>query len=188
MRTGIRVAAVVCLFLVCAGKEARGQIVIQYPGTPRYELGAQFTAVAPGGPVDAGNLGPGLHFGYNYNEFLALESDLNGYHPVTFFLGPRIGYTSRDLGVYVKARPGLIHFTSGESSIAPIEKNPTHFALDTGVVLARYFESGFYVRCDVGRIFVNYGGGSYTDPVTRQTYHLGTPGGFLGSIGIGARW
>jgi len=184
---GIRVFGVVCLVVMFAGKEARGQIVLQYSGPARYELGAQFTAVAPGGPVDAGNIGPGLHFGYNYNRFLSLESDLNGYHPVTFLVGPRIGYTWQDVGLYLKVRPGLIHFTSDEA-IPSVEKHPTHFAFDTGIVLARYFESGVYLRLDAGRIFVDYGGGSYTDPVTKQMYHLGVPGGFLGSVGIGARW
>jgi len=52
----------------------------------------------------------------------------------------------------------------------------------------RYFPNHTYLRFGLGRMFVDYGGGSYTNPMTGQVTHLGVPGGVSASFGIGAHW
>jgi len=195
MRLGMRVVLGVCLLVLCAGKTARAQIVIQYSGLPRYELGAEFHALQLNGALTGGGIGPGLHFGYNYNQFLSFEAEVSGQsvasdraNTLIGLFGPRVGYTSRDAGIYVNLRPGFIHFPSNGDVIPPVAQHPTRFAFDTGVVVVRYFQNHTYLRFDAGRMFVDYGGGSYTNPRTGQATHLGVPGGLSASFGIGAHW
>lgn len=195
MRLRIRAAAAVCLYCLWTAAPTPGQIVIQYPGLPRYQLGFQFSALALNGPVNDGDLGGGLHFGYNYNQYFGLEAEVSAHNLTSSgatllgLVGPRVGYTSRDVGLYVKLRPGLIRFPSHDPDlIPPLGQHPTHFAFDAGMELVRYYERHLYMRLDVGRTFVDYGGGSYVDPITKQVTHLGVPGGFSASFGVGAHW
>src|SRR5215469_868944 len=195
MRLGMRVVLGVCLLVLCAGKTARAQIGIQYSGLPRYELGAEFHALQLNGALTGGGIGPGLHFGYNYNPFLSFEAEVSGQsvasdraNTLLGLVGPRVGYTSRVAGIYVNLRPGFIHFPSNGDVIPPVAQHPTRFAFDTGVVVVRYFHNHTYLRFEAGRMFVDYGGGSYTNPMTGQVTHLGVPGGLSASFGIGAHW
>jgi len=192
---GIRAVAGVCLLCVFAVKNAKAQIVVQYGEPSRYELGAQFSGLQLNGPVEGGSLGTGLHFGYHFNPYVALDTEVSGYKfagntfdTASGLFGVDLGYRSRLFGIYAKVRPGFIHFPSSEELISPVTQHPTHFALDTGIVIVRYFENHVYVRCDVGSMFVNYGGGSYMNPMTGQETHLGMPGGVLVALGVGAHW
>lgn len=192
----VQVMGLLCVMLFGALGSARGQIVIQYPGLPRYELGGQLGFLALGGPVGSAAIGPGVHFGYNYNQYFSLEAEVAAQNlsspgsPTIFaFAGPRVGYTSGTGGVYFKLRPGVVHFPSHDSDlIPPLAQHRTHFAFDTGIVVTRYYERHFYTRFDAGYVAVNYGGGSYTDPFTKGVTHLGWGGGVSMSFGVGAHW
>jgi Outer membrane protein beta-barrel domain len=143
---------------------ADGQIVLTYPGIPRFDAGVQFTGIQLNGPITSGDLGVGLHFGYNFNSYLSLESNVNAFHfgssghedfdTTEAFFGPRIGYTSREAGVYLKVLPGFIHFPrANDQTTTPLNPS-THFAFDTGVVLLRYFPNHVYVRFDGGATII----------------------------------
>jgi hypothetical protein len=174
---------------------ANGQIVVTYPGIPRFDAGMQFTAIQLKGPVTAGDLGVGLHFGYNYNSYLSFETNVNafkigtsgaeGSHTTEALFGARIGYTSREAGVYLKVLPGFIHFPKSSDFPLAILNPSTHFALDTGVVLVRYFPNHVYVRFDGGATIINYGSGTFVDPVSRERVHLGVYGGPSFALGVG---
>jgi hypothetical protein len=183
--------------LVCAAMfpAANAQIVVSYDGIPRFDAGVQFTGIQLTGPVTAGDLGVGLHFGYNFNSYLSLESNVNAFHLATSgqqdshtteaLFGPRIGYTSREAGIYVKVLPGFIHFPRVSDQTASPLYPSTHFALDTGVVLLRYFPNHVYVRFDGGATIINYGSGSFVDPVSGQRVNLGIRGAPAFSLGVG---
>jgi len=195
MRRVICVFAWVCVILFFAAEAASGQIVIQYSGLPRYELGAQFNGLQLTGPVVSGSIGLGGHFAFNYNQYVSLDTDISGYNfagdrlnTVVGLFGARVGYTSRGLGIYGKVRPGFIHFASSPELIPPVTRPATHFAFDTGVVMTRYFENHTYLRFELGRTFVNYGGGTYRDPLSGVATHLGVPGGVSVGFGVGAQW
>lgn len=186
------------LLCVAVLPAANGQITLAYPGIPRFDAGVQFTAVQFNGLVTSGNLGVGLHFGYNFNSYLSLESNVNAFHLASngqqelrtaeAFFGPRIGYTSRQAGVYLKVLPGFIHFPRASDQV-PTPLNPsTHFALDTGVVLLRYFPNHFYLRFDGGATIVNYGSGAFVDPASGQRVHLGVRGAPSFALGVGVHF
>jgi hypothetical protein len=195
MRLRISGAVRVCLLVLCVAETAKGQARWPSSDFSRYELGVAFHFLQLNGALTGGGIGPGLHFGYNYNRFVSFETDISGQsvasdraNTLVSLFGPRIGYTGRNAGIYVNLRPGLIHFPSDGDVIAPVARHRTRFTFDTGVVVVRYFPNHMYLRFDVGRMFVDYGGGSYTDPMTGQITHLGVPGGVSASFGMGAHW
>ena len=174
---------------------ANGQIVLTYSGIPRFDAGVQFTAVQFNGLVDSGNSGVGLHFGYNFNSYLSFESNVNAFNLASSgqqelrtgeaFFGTRIGYTSREAGIYVKVLPGFIHFPKASDQTTTPLNPSTHFALDTGVVVVRYFPNHVYIRFDGGATIINYGSGSSLDPVSGQRVNLGVRGAPAFSFGLG---
>jgi hypothetical protein len=140
-----RILLVIGLASTAVLPAAHGQIVLTYPGIPRFDAGVQF------------------------NSYLSLESNVNAFHfassgqqdlrTTEAFFGPRIGYTSREAGVYLKVLPGFIHFPrASDQTTTPLNPS-THFAFDTGVVLLRYFPNHAYVRFDGGATIINYGSG-----------------------------
>lgn len=186
--------------LVCAAvlPAANAQITVSYPGIPRFDAGLQFTGIQLTGPVASGDLGVGLHFGYNVNSYLSLESNVSAFHLASggqqdsrsteALFGPRIGYTSGRAGIYVKVLPGFIHFPRASDQFTTPLNPSTHFALDTGVVVVRYFPNHVYVRFDGGATIINYGSGVFVDPVSGQQVHLGIRGGPAFSLGVGAHF
>jgi len=195
MRLRIGVVVRVCLLMLYTAETASAQAAWPSSDFSRYELGVEFHALQLPGALTGEGIGPGLHFGYNFNRFVSFETDISGQsvasdraNSLVALFGPRIGYTGPNAGIYVNLRPGLIHFPSDGDVIAPVAQHPTRFAFDTGVVVARYFPNHTYLRFDLGRMFVDYGGGSYTNPLTGQLTHLGVPGGVSASFGIGAHW
>ena len=193
-----RVPALFVLLVLQLAPVARAQITSNYSGIPRFDAGVQFTGIQLNGPIVAGDLGVGLHFGYNFNSYLSLESNVNAFHlasngqqdshTVEALFGPRIGYTSREAGIYVKVLPGFIHFPrASDQATTPL--NPlTNFVLDTGVVVLRYFPNHVYVRFDGGATIINYGSGSFVDPASGQRVHLGLRGTPAFSLGVGAHF
>lgn len=183
--------------LVCAAilPATNAQITLSYPGIPRFDAGMQFTGIQLTGPVTSGDLGAGLHFGYNFNSYLSFESNVNAFHLSTSgpqdahtmeaLFGPRIGYTSREAGIYLKVLPGFIHFPRASGQLTTPLIPSTHFALDTGVVVLRYFPNHVYVRFDGGATIINYGSGSFVDPASNQRVSLGIRGAPAFSLGVG---
>ena len=177
---------------------ARGQSGFGNLEMPRYEAGIQFTGIQLTGPITAGGLGVGAHFGYNFRPYVSFEADANAFrigadgpnnnHTGEAFFGPRVGYTFPEVGIYVKVLPGFIHFPK-DGNLPPTALNPaTRFALDTGVVLIRYFPNHVYVRFDAGATIINYGSGSFVDPVSGQQVHLGVRGAPSFALGVGVHF
>lgn len=57
--------------------------------------------------------------------------------------------------------PGFIHFRKASDQITTPLNPSTHFALDTGVVLLRYFPNHFYIRFDGGATIIDYARGLF---------------------------
>lgn len=193
-----RILLMIGLVCIAVLPAANAQITLSYPGIPRFDAGVQFTGIQLTGPVTAGDLGVGLHFGYNFNSYLSFESNVNAFHLATSgqqdlhtaeaFFGPRIGYTSREAGIYVKVLPGFIHFPrASDQTTTPLNPS-THFALDTGVVVLRYFPNHVYIRFDGGATIINYGSGSFVDPASGQRVSLGIRGAPAFSLGVGVHF
>jgi hypothetical protein len=195
---GFRMLLVIGLVSVVILPAAHGQGGFGNLEMPRYEAGIQFTGIQLTGPITAGGLGVGAHFGYNFRPYVSFEADANAFrigadgpnnnHTGEAFFGPRFGYTFPDVGIYVKVLPGFIHFPK-DGNLPPTVLNPaTRFALDTGVVLIRYFPNHVYVRFDAGATIINYGSGSFVDPVSGQQVHLGIRGAPAVALGVGVHF
>ncbi len=130
---------------------------------PRFEAGAQFTALDFRGTLGEKPGGFGGHFGYNLNRYLALETEAN-YFPqnpdgdfgqTQFVAGVRAGYTFDDFGIYAKVRPGFVRF-GGAAYRAYNGDNPTRPAMDIGAVLQYFPRAGHVgIRLDWGDTLIS---------------------------------
>jgi hypothetical protein len=151
---------------------------------PRYEVGAQFTA------LDLrefslvlgrrSEIAVGGRFTMNLTNLLAVEAQMDFYPTDEFFpdrrkiqglFGVRAGIRNSRVGLFGKARPGFIHVRDRlfclipEGCIPRTPGDPTHssrywFALDAGAVFEVYPSRRWALRIDAGDLFVRRFDGS----------------------------
>ena len=169
------------------------------------EVGAFYTGIhlkGFGGPIN----GIGGRFGYNMNKYLAVDAEAS-FMPETHlgnnqlgqkvqgFIGIKAGMHSRYVGVFAKARPGVMFigevtsgFNCSGTGFATICR-PSHnnFALDAGGVIELYPASRTIIRFDAGDTIVrmrNATAGILLAPVTTSN----TTQNFQLSLGFGYRF
>ncbi len=158
----------------------------------RFELGIQFSSLIlnppPTGFGDEGarpEAGFGVRFGYNVTNNLAFEIEGNFYPPHRRFnistaaggyptqvqTGVKYGRRFDRFGLFAKARPGIVHFSSvaevtgydsitfgGQTFFFPnfrfTEKD--YFSMDVGGVLEFYPSKRILTRFDVGDTMIRY--------------------------------
>ncbi len=164
----------------------------------RFEVGVQFSSFvlnlspnefgAPSfAPFDGesnAEAGGGLRVGYNITDDLAVEAEGNFYprrrfgisttvggYPSQFQAGVKYGRRFERFGVFAKARPGFMHFSSvshvtgvetftfqGQTFFFPTfeRKGRTYFSFDAGGVLEFYPSERIFTRFDVGDTMIRY--------------------------------
>ncbi len=164
----------------------------------RFEVGVQFSSfVLNLSPTDFGapsfapfdgesnaEAGGGLRFGYNITDDLAVEAEGNFYprrrygtsttvggYPSQFQAGVKYGRRFNRFGVFAKARPGFMHFSSvshvtgvetftfqGQTFFFPTfeGRGRTYFTFDAGGVLEFYPSERLFTRFDVGDTMIRY--------------------------------
>ncbi|HEX8721262.1 MAG TPA: outer membrane beta-barrel protein [Pyrinomonadaceae bacterium] len=164
----------------------------------RFEAGAQFSSLmlrlSPErfgftGPVivDEGSqaeAGGGARLGFNATDNLAFEAEGNFYprrrfggdttvggYPSQLQAGVKYGRRFDRFGVFAKARPGFVNFSSvstvehyetfpfgGQVFFIPVfaDRNRTYFSMDVGGVVELYPSSRFFTRFDVGDTMIRY--------------------------------
>ena len=171
----------------------------------RAEVGVLYTGVSLEGFGETIN-GLGGRFGYNFNRHLALDAEFS-FFPETHlgnrqsgqktqaFAGVRAGTRTRYVGVFAKARPGVMFIgevtsgfnCNGTSFGRTCRPSHNNFALDAGGVLELYPSSRAIVRLDAGDTIVrirNATTGVIGSPVaTSDTTH-----NFQFSVGFGYRF
>ena len=169
------------------------------------EVGAFYTGVNLDGFGETVN-GLGGRFGYNFNEHLALDAEFS-FFPETHlgnrqfgqktqaFAGVKAGTRTRHVGVFAKARPGVMFIgevtsgfnCSGTSFGRTCRPSHNNFALDAGGVLELYPSARTIVRLDAGDTIVrirNATAGVVGSPVaTSDITH-----NFQFSVGFGYRF
>jgi hypothetical protein len=169
------------------------------------EVGAFYTGVNLEGFGETVN-GLGGRFGYNFNRHLALDAEFS-FFPETHlgneqfgqktqgFVGVKAGTRTRRVGVFAKARPGVMFIgevtsgfnCNGTSFGRTCRPSHNNFALDAGGVLELYPSSRTIVRLDAGDTIVrirNATAGVIGNPtVTNDTTH-----NFQFSVGFGYRF
>lgn len=171
----------------------------------RVEVGALYTGVNLEGFGETIN-GLGGRFGYNFHKNLALDAEFS-FFPETHlgnrqsgqktlgFVGVKAGARSRYVGVFAKARPGVMFIgeitsgfnCNGTSFGRTCRPSHNNFAFDAGGVLELYPSSRAIVRLDAGDTIVrirNATSGVIGSPVaTSDITH-----NFQFSVGFGYRF
>jgi hypothetical protein len=173
--------------------------------THRAEVGVLYTGVKLEGFVETVK-GLGGRFGYNFNKNLALDAEFSFFpeahlgnrqtgQKTQAFAGVRAGARSRYVGLFAKARPGVMFIgevTSGfdcDGTSFGRTCRPSHnnLAFDVGGVLELYPSQRAIVRLDAGDTIVRIrnatagviGGGTATSDTTHN---------FQFSVGFGYRF
>lgn len=171
----------------------------------RAEVGAFYTGVnLDGFGETVGGLGG--RFGYNFNKNLALDAEFSFFPEAHLgneqigqktqgFVGIKAGTRTRRVGIFAKARPGVMFIgevtsgfnCSGTSFGQTCRPSHNNFALDAGGVLELYPSARTIVRFDAGDTIVrirNTTAGVLLNPtVTNDTTH-----NFQFSVGFGYRF
>lgn len=166
------------LILLCLFFASRATLLAQTIETPRFEVGVQFSSLTLANRPSDTKPGFGGRFTINLNEHVAVEAETNFYPTETTFpseevggravqglFGVKAGKRFDKFGLFVKARPGLVHFTrvlrvtgftneifDGQSVIFPNFRTQgvTHFATDLGGVVEFYPSRRIVTRFDIG--------------------------------------
>ncbi|MCA1618813.1 MAG: porin family protein [Acidobacteria bacterium] len=191
-------AAFVLGLLACA-PAARAQET----DAPQVEIGVQYSSLSinlPGFRGTENAPGVGARVTYNLTDYFAVEAEGNIFpsgtqagHYVTggaaqqAQFGAKVGRRFRRFGVFGKARPGVVHFSSvnevsgyesfdfgGETFFFPTfrDTGKTYFSMDVGGVLEFYPTSRIFTRFDVGDTMIRYPvrdspGGAFVTPPPR---------------------
>lgn len=171
---------------------------------PRFEIGAQysllnFNTFACCTKAHRKESGGGGRFTLNFNKYISAEAQLD-YFPnsdverigtidvplrgskTLIVVGVKAGSRNDRWGVFAKARPGFIHFSSVPAFLClamagscpqPVK---TNFAFDVGGVFEYYPSSKVVVRFDAG------------DTIIHHKRIFGTTNQFQGSVGDGVRF
>jgi hypothetical protein len=168
--------------------------------------------------------GFGARVGYNFTENFALEAEGNFFPREREFgggrksqglFGVKAGKRFEQVGLFVKARPGFVHFSEGNleerRDVACITifpppracfegKGRTDFAFDVGGVFEYYPSRRTLIRFDAGNTILRQGAHrvpivTSADPVTGAPVRVvvvtapsETTHNFQGSIGFGVRF
>ena len=202
MRRGCSFAILVlCLFATSAARAQSESATNQY----KAEVGAFYTGIHLKGFGETIN-GLGGRFGYNINRYLAVDAEAS-FMParhlgnnqigqnVQGFIGARAGMHSRYIGVFAKARPGVMSIgevtsgfnCSGNGFGTICRPSHNNFALDAGGIVELYPASRMIIRFDAGDTIVrirNATPGILSAPLTT----IDTTHNFQLSFGFGYRF
>jgi opacity protein-like surface antigen len=175
-------------------------------GEHKTEVGAFYTGINLENFGETIN-GLGGRFGYNFNKNVALDTELS-FFPETHlgnrqsgsklqaFAGVRVGARSRYVGVFAKARPGVMvigEITSGfncNSTSFGQTCRPSHnnFALDAGGVVEFYPSARAIIRLDAGDTIVRLRSATGSLILGSPTPTSDTTHNFQFSVGFGYRF
>lgn len=180
----------IVLFLFVISVETRAQYDWR-----KTEAGFVITGLDVNDAVGEKPIGIGGRLGYNFNEYVAIDGQLNYFpeNPQGNFgqtqglLGVRAGVrVNKRIGVFAKVRPGFVRF-GGDFFKVRNGGARNYFDLDVGGVLEFYPNSRVIVRVDYGDNIIMFG----DDQINRATVAPVTPGtthNLQASFGIGFRF
>jgi len=140
------------------------------PDRKRFEVGVHFSMLRYHDYIDYGTEpGVGGRFGFNINDHLAVEAEVDFYprthagdstvsgRKIMALFGIKAGSRFGRFGLFGKARPGFIHLSRrlefsciGEGAPVDCELSGTNFAFDLGGVAEYHFSPRWLFRVDLG--------------------------------------
>jgi hypothetical protein len=206
-------------FSVLNATNGRGSVTTAVPCSPSPCTPGTTTTTTDGRATEPGF---GGRVGFNFNRYFGVEAegnffprergvredDFNGGRKTQGLFGVKVGRHFEEVGVFVKARPGFVHFNEGNLRQPPdtvcilIVPAPvgcfettgrTDFAFDLGGVVELYPSHRTIIRFDAGDTILRTD--AHLIPVTIPTQGTAvtisprdTTHNFQGSIGVGWRF
>lgn len=181
---GVLFALLICASVTCAQDEL-----------PKFEAGAQMSILRLK-EIRENPVGVGGRFHYNFHRSFALDNEVN-YFPenpsgnfgeTLALFGVRAGKRWDQVGVFAKARAGVIHFGGSFFDLRLSEK--THPAFDVGGVLEYYVGRRVILRFDASDLIVPYGDTTIVTGLLPpiQLMRLGTQHNLHTSVGVAFRF
>jgi hypothetical protein len=161
----IATAVAIAMLPLPGQKHAQAQEVM-----PKLELGLQFALLGLDGVnlvlPDATQLGFGGRITWNLNHRYSVESEVNFFpngrlergRRTQALFGMKMSARIENAGVFLKIRPGLIHFDGAATPVGRGSFNATNFALDLGAGLEFYLSRHTMVRFDFGDTIIRLSG------------------------------
>lgn len=139
-------------------------------------------------------LGIGGRVGYELLPFLFLDGEAmhfpenpSGNFGQTLVLGGiRLGKNFDRIGIYAKARSGVVHFGGGDFGMRMADK--THPAVDLGGIVEYHVNKNVFVRVDMGECIILFDNSPYRSAISPGVARLGTKHNLLAEFGIGVRF
>ena len=203
MRQKYSFAIIALLLFALTATRAQGQ-----SATDEYkaEVGMFYTGInlkGFGGTIN----GLGGRFGYRIHKYLVVDAEAS-FMPETHlgnnqvgqkvqgFIGLKAGGRSRYVGVFAKARPGLMFIgevtsglnCSGNGFTTICSPSHNNFAFDAGGVLELYPSSRTIIRFDAGDTIVRIRNATVGIPFTNPPATTNTTHNFQFSVGFGYRF
>lgn len=177
-------AWLICASVTCAQDEV-----------PKFEAGAQMTILRLS-EVRENPVGVGGRFHYNFHRAVALDTEVS-YFPqdpsgnfgeTLALFGARAGKRWDQIGVFAKARAGVIHFGGSFFDLRLSEK--THPAFDVGGTLEYYAGRRVILRFDASDLIVPYGDTTIVTGTLPplQLLRLGTQHNLHTTVGVAFRF
>jgi hypothetical protein len=147
--------------------------------------------------------GAGGRFGYNLNSAITIEAEASDFKFNRFqnrktqvLAGIKAGYRLENLGIFAKARPGIMYFSSFHescsttaSSYTCVPENRTNFAFDLGGVIEYYPSTRTIIRVDAGDTIIHFRAAGPTQTFSSSIFTpANTTHNFQISIGFGLRF
>ena len=173
----------------------------------KFEVGAVFTAIGAEN-IEGASKGLGARLGYNLNEHFAIDAEAAFFPTRTLgndafgsnaqgFVGLKAGARSKYVGVFAKARPGVMFVGSSTSGFdcdsaggffRTCRPERNHLALDAGVVAEFYPSARAIVRVDLGDTIVRFKSAGRNIFDGTQVSSTSVSHNFQASIGFGYRF
>jgi len=142
--------------------------------------------------IDEGPAGIGGRFHYNVRPLIGADAELTHYPSnsagnfgeTAALLGVRIGARVNRVGLFAKARPGVMHF--GGDYFKTRLDDRTHFIMDVGGMVQYYFQHRVIVRLEFGDTTIYYGGAKLFNRPNPDA--LGTVHNFQSGLGLALRF
>jgi hypothetical protein len=146
-------------FFIFLPSEGLAQSVV-----PKIETGGFLSYINMSESIGEGPGGFGGRFSYNFNQYFAFDADASYYpqNPSGNFgqtlvsAGVKAGIRSKKIGIFAKAKPGVIHF-GGNAFKAHNNGSRDYFSFDVGGVLEYYSNSHILLRLDISDNIIDFG-------------------------------
>ncbi len=172
----------------------------------KFEAGVVFTAIGAES-LDQSSKGLGARLTYNFTDNLALDAEGSLFPRTTLgndqsaqnvqgFVGVKAGARSKYVGIFAKARPGVMSignsisgFDCGSRGLFNVcRPERSHLALDAGVVTEFYPSSRTIIRVDLGDTIVRFRSAGRNVFDGTQVSSSSVSHNFQASIGFGYRF